>query len=173
MPNRNGAPGQQPGKRAHQADPVQLPVEQLVQAREAPVVHVLGVVSERSQMLAAHQAAQSEPRLVWNRHDHRACAHPRQFGQRSVEVFEVLEDLQAQHQVELGVPEREVVHARAAQVDGRQTSAGEVDGGRLDVDADRSFRQRIAEPSDRLALAAARVENGRGSTSSINPLSRS
>ena len=112
----------------------------LERGREAATVElddVLGMVSERAHVLAAEQAAESEVRLVGNGYDDVAGRDPGQLADRRRRIVDVLEDLQAEDEVEAVVGERQwsTLAVRAVDSTGRRSPdaidavGGEVDSG--------------------------------------------
>ena len=121
---------------------------------------MLGVVAERRRVLAAEQAPGSEPRLVGDRDDHPPAADPGELGDGIGRPAEVLEHLEAEHELELGVRERQLVDAGARDVRCGKPPRGERDRLWIDVDGGDPRGKQWPESRQRLALAAPCVEHG-------------
>ena len=80
------------------------------------MVGVLRMVAEPRDMLAAEQAPQAKPGLMRNRDHDRSPRHTGEFSERSAGLLEMLENLQAENEIEFAIGERQRVNALPAQV---------------------------------------------------------
>jgi hypothetical protein len=125
------------------------------------VIEVLGMVSERPQVLAAQHAPEPEPRFVGNRDHDVLTAHPSKLRERRVGIVEVLEHLETEDEVEGAVVVGQVVDARGADLDRGKPPSRALDRLGADVHCGHPRGQR-REPEEGLALAAAGIEQRGG-----------
>ncbi len=94
-------------------------------------------------------------------YDDVAGRDPGELADRRRRIAEVLEDLQAEDEVEGVVGERQLGDARRPRIDCRQPLADAIDAVGGEVDRGDPLPEQGPEPDQRLALAAAGVERAR------------
>jgi hypothetical protein len=161
------AVGDQPRERPLQADYFQPRLQEGAQAAPVPVVDVLWVVAEPRNVFATQQASGPEPGFVRHR-DHDVPARDAcELRQRSVRLGKMLQDLEAEDEVEAALGEGQIEDAVRRDFDLRESLRREFDCLRAEIDRSRSRRQRGAEPGQGLALAAASIQQ-RGGTQRLD-----
>jgi hypothetical protein len=151
-----------PRKRRRDADGLNASGEEVLKRSRIPVLHMLGVISKPGDVLATNQASQPEPRLVGDGQHEIPAAHPRQLRHRRARIVEMLENLEAEHEIEGSIREVECVDALLRDLHRREPLTRERNALRADVDAGHPIREAPFEPGHGLPLAAPGVQHGVG-----------
>lgn len=124
------------------------------------MVDVLRVIAEAAGVVASQQASEAEPGFVWDRDDEVVRGDPREFAEGCVRVGQVLEDLQADHELEAVIRKGQAFDAVPGDVDRGQPSRNKANRLLAHVNRHHARGEALAEAHQGLSLAAARIEHG-------------
>jgi hypothetical protein len=124
------------------------------------MVDMLWVIPEAAPIVASQQASEPEPWFVWNRDDEVPGADSRELAEGCLRLGQVLEDLQADYELEAVIREGQVFDAVLGDVDRGQPSLGKANRLLVHVHGHDAGRKALAEAHQGLSLATARIEHG-------------
>lgn len=119
------------------------------------MLHMLGVIAQRAEMLPAQHVADPEPRFVRNRKDDRLTRNTRQIAHSGPGIVKMLQHFETRDHVEAARGERERLHTRADAM--RLGDFGKRVGPQIEAYRMQPIRQNA--PPQHLALPAPRIQH--------------